>query len=124
MLWQIRRWARGYVLQKRKDIINMAKNNIRSFRYSDEVKEILENYKGESMNEKFENLVKYCFEKVPHVEKRLKDLEEEIDIKYNKLRDVSRQAREIDMLIGNLNDIKYKIKNAGDCADIIAEKLM
>jgi len=102
----------------------MAKNNIRSFRYSDEVRTILEGFKGNSMNEKFENLVHYCFNVVPKVEKDLEDLKKEISEKHDKLRTVSRQAREIDMLIGNLEDIKLKIKNAGDCADIIAEKLM
>jgi DNA-directed RNA polymerase subunit K/omega len=102
----------------------MAKNNIRSFRYTDEVRDILEGFKGDSMNEKFENLVKYCFTQVPFVENRLAELEKEISEKYEKLRTVSRQAREIDMLIGNLQDIKLKIKNAGTCADIIAEKLL
>jgi predicted transglutaminase-like cysteine proteinase len=61
---------------------------------------------------------------VPKVEKELEGLMKEINEKHNKLRSVNRQAREIDMLIGNLEDIKLKIKNAGDCADIIAEKLM
>ncbi len=102
----------------------MAKNNIRSFRYTDEVRDILENFKGESMNEKFENLVKYCFVQVPFQEKRLEEIESEMSQKYDKLRNVSHQAREIDMLIGNLNDIKLKIHNASVCADIIAEKLM
>jgi hypothetical protein len=112
------------VLQTYGGITQVAKNNIRSFRYSDEVKEILEGFKGESMNEKFDNLIRYCYERIPIVEKRLEELNAEIDAKYDKLRTVSRQAREIDMLIGNLNDIKLKIRCAGDCADLIAEKLM
>jgi uncharacterized coiled-coil protein SlyX len=102
----------------------MAKNNIRSFRYSDDVRDILEGFKGSSMNEKFDNLIRYCYEQVPFVEKRLAEVNKQIDEKHKKLQSVSRQAREIDMLIGNLEDIKQKIINAGTCADIIAEKLM
>lgn len=102
----------------------MAKNNIRSFRYSDEVRDILEGFEGDSMNEKFENLVLYCHKTVPHVQKRLAEVNKEIDAKYKKLQSVSKQAREIDMLIGNLKDIKQSILNAGKCADIVAEKLM
>jgi predicted RNase H-like nuclease (RuvC/YqgF family) len=88
------------------------------------VREILEGFKGESMNEKFDNLIMFCFKKIPFVENRLNEINKEIDEKYDKLKTVSRQAREIDMLIGNLNDIKRKIENAGTCADIIVEKLM
>ena len=36
------------------------KTNIRSFRYSDRVAEILEASEGDTLNEKFENLVLFC----------------------------------------------------------------
>ena len=97
----------------------MAKNNIRSFRYSDEVKEILENFDGVSMNEKFENLVKYCFGQVPVVETRLKDLNREIEEKQDKLRGVRLQVKELDIFIMCLQGIKEKI-SAAAVADGIA----
>lgn len=44
------------------------KNNIRSFRYSDEVAEILEGMEGSNLNEKFENLVRTCYVRLPEVQ--------------------------------------------------------
>lgn len=43
------------------------KNNIRSFRYSDRVAEILEGMEGKNLNEKFENLVLTCYCKLPDI---------------------------------------------------------
>lgn len=47
------------------------KNNLRSFRYSDRVAEILEGFDGDSMNAKFENLVLYCFDGLEDKKKRI-----------------------------------------------------
>lgn len=46
------------------------KTNIRSFRYSDRVASILESMEGANLNAKFENLVLFCNDKFPEVEKR------------------------------------------------------
>ncbi|MBE7724524.1 MAG: hypothetical protein E7244_08870 [Enterocloster citroniae] len=43
------------------------KNNIRSFRYSDRVAQILESMEGDSLNAKFENLVIFCHDRLPEV---------------------------------------------------------
>lgn len=102
----------------------MSKPNVRSFRFSDDVMSTIENFKGSNLSEKFENLVKHCFFAVPHQEKRLKELEKEISEKYARLRSIKEYERNMDMLIGNLEDIRYKIKNAGDCADLVCDKLM
>jgi hypothetical protein len=40
---------------------NSPKSNLRSFRYTDEVAAILEAQEGNSLNEKFESLVLFCF---------------------------------------------------------------
>lgn len=47
-----------------------AKSNIRSFRYSDRVAQILESMEGDSLNAKFENLVIFCHDKLPEVQKK------------------------------------------------------
>lgn len=63
---------------------NNPKSNLRSFRYSDEVAAILEAQEGNSLNEKFESLVLFCFYKL---ESRKKDLERvEADIKRERER--------------------------------------
>lgn len=51
------------------------KSNSRSFRYSDEVKNILEQQEGDSLNAKFENLILYCFWQLPKIKKEIKSLE-------------------------------------------------
>ena len=47
------------------------KTNIRSFRYSDRVAEILEASEGNTLNEKFENLVLFCYDELPGVKNEL-----------------------------------------------------
>lgn len=57
----------------------MSKDNIRSFRYDDEVAKIIEDFKGNNYGEKFENLVLYCHKELPKVQKRIKQAEAELD---------------------------------------------
>lgn len=47
------------------------KNNIRSFRYSDRVSEILEGMEGKTLNEKFENLVLTCHVILPDIQRKI-----------------------------------------------------
>lgn len=47
------------------------KNNIRSFRYSDRVAEILEGMEGKTLNEKFENLVITCHATLPDIQHKI-----------------------------------------------------
>lgn len=47
------------------------KNNIRSFRYSDRVAEILEVIEGKTLNEKFENLVITCNVTLPDIQRKI-----------------------------------------------------
>ena len=69
------------------------KTNIRSFRYSDRVAEILEASEGNTLNEKFENLVLFCNDELPMVKSELEMykrwVKEEQD-KYNQLYSLSR----------------------------------
>lgn len=66
----------------------MAKNNIRSFRYSDDVEKILENFSGNSLNEKFENLVMYCYHSIPKIKNQRKAIESEIKSLENRRNDL------------------------------------
>lgn len=58
----------------------MGKDNIRSFRYDDEVAKIIEDFSGDNFGEKFENLVLYCHKAIPKVEKRIKQAETELGV--------------------------------------------
>ena len=56
----------------------MAKKNIRSIRFSDELAELIDRQMGNSFTEKFENLVTRCVWELPQKEKQIKELDEQI----------------------------------------------
>jgi len=101
----------------------MSKNNIRSFRYSDEVAKILESFNGNSLNEKFENLVLYCFKVLPDCEKRKKKLDEEISERLGKISDMDRYCRDIETMIRDLEKLKDEIGNLSKAPAFIMERL-
>lgn len=53
----------------------MAKNNIRSVRFSDEPIEIIEQQVGDNFTQKFERLVYNCYMLLPEKERQLRDME-------------------------------------------------
>jgi len=57
----------------------MSKSNVHLFRYSNRVAKVLEGFDGGSLNQKFENLVLYCFDEVPKREAKIKQLNEDIE---------------------------------------------
>jgi len=101
----------------------MGKNNIRSFRYSDEVAEVLESFEGESMNAKFENLVMYCFSEVPKREKIISELDGKIDSRRDLLFNLTSRCSDIDKMVIQLNLLKTNIENLSKSPALIQEKL-
>lgn len=55
------------------------KNNIRSFRYSDDVASILEGVEGRTLNEKFENLVRTCYIVLPEMERKIESANKRLE---------------------------------------------
>lgn len=53
----------------------MAKNNIRSVRFSDELIEIIDQQIGENFTQKFERLVYNCYMLLPEKERQLREME-------------------------------------------------
>lgn len=102
----------------------MAKSNIRSFRYTDEVRKILDDFAGNTMNEKFENLVLYCHSQVPAVAAKLAKLDDEIKFRQEKLSGIRRETEQIDWMIEELREAKRKVelvsrRAAGVKADLL-----
>ncbi len=83
------------------------KPNIRSFRYSDEVAEILMNFEGENMNAKFENLVLFCHKQLPAKKKELKQAQEQIDAKWARYRKLCAK-------LGDLNQLTMTVERLID----------
>lgn len=80
------------------------KNNIRSIRFSDELAELIDRQIGDTFTAKFENLVTRCVWELPAKEAELKRLEEEIQRKREKLKD-------LDALYCKLNDVYRDLNN-------------
>ena len=101
----------------------MAKNNIRSFRYSDEVAKVLEDFNGDSFNQKFENLVLYCFDEVPKREAKIKQLNEEISSRTEMLYSLSSRCSDIQTMIYALQRMQKDIENLSKSPALIQSKL-
>lgn len=85
------------------------KTNIRSFRYSDEVGGILEKFKGNTLNEKFENLVLYCFWNMKKIDRQLSQKQKEYDELCKKVEDKRKQLYEFDSLMSEKNRLSAAI---------------
>ena len=96
----------------------MSKPNIRSFRYSDEVAKIIMDYHGESMNEKFENLIMYCKRQLPNRQKALELIERDIELKKQEYLRLNEELREISGLIRTLSELRRIGERAAKQAEL------
>lgn len=81
----------------------MAKNNIRSIRFSDKLATLINQQVGDTFTQKFENLITRCVWEVPAAEKRLEQIQEEIKREQQRLYDLQRATEQLRMLE---NDIR------------------
>lgn len=100
----------------------MAKPNIRSFRYSDEVAEILEAQRGNSLNEKFENLVIDCYLMLERRQRMLEQVNEQIEARRRVLRNLETATAELQMLQRDIEAAKRYFAIIERRAKSIAEK--
>ena len=91
----------------------MKKNNIRSFRFSDDVLDKLQRAKGSSLNEKFDNLVSSCFNKLPRIEKRVKELEEYRDCLYSEVENLRTEKLKLLQELSEIRDIHQQLRQLG-----------
>ena len=78
------------------------KNNIRSIRFSDELAELIERQQGDTLTQKFENLVTRCVWELPAKQRQVKQLEGFIQEKRERLMKLSGQVRELESVINEL----------------------
>ncbi len=76
----------------------MAKNNIRSIRFSDELADLIERQMGDTFTQKFENLITRCVWELPEQEKRLEKVREDIRLERERLYNLQRATEQLRLL--------------------------
>lgn len=76
----------------------MGKENVRSFRYTEEVRKALEAAPGENLSEKFENLVMMAHRAVPDCLDRKRQIEDEIKVLREKAAKLRQQVTDLEQL--------------------------
>jgi len=87
----------------------MAKGNIRSMRFSDEMIEMIESQVGDTFTAKFEALVTRCMWELPRKEEELKAIQMLINEEYKnlaRLRDTRNRFE------SNIRDLNWALENA------------
>lgn len=85
----------------------MAKNNIRSVRFSDEMIEIINQQIGNNFTQKFERMVYNCYMLLPEKQRQLEKLESDIRLRRRDLEDLSNRYNSA---AGCLRSVEYQIK--------------
>ena len=86
----------------------MAKNNIRSVRFSDEMIEIINQQVGDNFTQKFERMVYNCYMLLPEKQRQLEKLESHIRLRRRDLEDLSNRYNSA---AGCLRSLEYQIKD-------------
>ena len=84
-----------------------AKNNIRSFRFSDEIACILNSQPGDSMNAKFEHLVETCYCEKEQRQAELERINSKIEERRRVLRELERATSELAHLERDIQSAKF-----------------
>ena len=100
-------------------IMKSAKNNIRSFRYSDRAAEILEAMEGDSLNAKFENLVLFCYDRLPEVKSKYESYKKMADREWNEFMELSDLR---DSIKRDLNNIDSRLRSLDDLMSYVERK--
>ena len=99
----------------------MAKSNIRSIRFSDELAELIDRQVGDTFTQKFENLITRCVWEVPAAEKRLEAIREEIKRERQRLYELQKATEELRRLENDLKNARYYFGIVERRAKAIAE---
>lgn len=99
----------------------MAKNNIRSIRFSDELANLIDRQVGDTFTQKFENLITRCVWELPKQEKRLERVREEIRQEQQRLYDLQKATEQLRMLEADIRSAQRYFQIVERRAKQIAE---
>ena len=100
-----------------------AKSNIRSFRYSDDIAAILEAQEGDSLNQKFENLVMFCFRSLDQRREQLDRINAQIEQRRELLHKLEKATAELAQLEKDIHAAQFSFGIVQRRAGAIAEKV-
>ena len=93
----------------------MAKNNIRSIRFSDELAELIDRQTGDTFTQKFESLIYRAFWELPAKKKELEQINQRIEKQLQRLLEIQKSTeklytleRDIQSTINNFIRIKQR----------------
>ena len=86
----------------------MAKGNIKSIRFSDEILTIIEAQPGETFTAKYEGLIRTCFQELPQKQKELENIQAQIQAERTRLRRIRDQGNKLER---TMNDLKWSMDN-------------
>lgn len=87
----------------------------RSVRMTNTVKEFVENQEGEGFNEKFENMVLFCMDKLPEIEKQIAQ-------KQKLLKELSTKVSKQENILKDIDSMRWSIESVINRAKAIAGK--
>ena len=90
----------------------MAKNNIRSIRFSDDLAELIDRQAGETFTQKFENLVTRCVYELPKKEAEIRRLDTMIERKRQEIAVLSSRSAKIINTVSDLERRLYSLDTA------------
>ena len=99
----------------------MAKSNIRSIRFSDEMADLIDRQIGDTFTQKFENLVTRCVWELPQKEEELKRVQANIDRERERLRNLEKATEELRMLERDIKSAQHYFGIVERRAKAIAE---
>ena len=86
----------------------MAKNNIRSIRFSDELADLIDRQTGDTFTEKFESLIYRAFYELPAKEKELAEINQRIEKQLQRLLAIQKTTEQLYTL---QRDIESTVNN-------------
>lgn len=101
----------------------MAKNNIRSIRFSDELADLIDQQIGDTFTQKFESLIYRAFWELPAKEKELEEIKEQIVHEKQRLSRIQVAARQIFALERSIENLRHQFNRIEQEAKNIAEEV-
>lgn len=98
----------------------MAKGNIRSIRFTDELYELIDSQTGDTFTQKLENLVTRCVWELPAKEKELKGIQEQIDKERKQLRRIQDAKYKAE---SNFRELNFTLENCKRQVDRVTKAL-